>query len=185
MTTPPDGSPKPTTDLAAPESSPEKTIEKIEAVLEAIPADQREQVRQAFVMGLFQGPLPPPDLLDNYEQILPGAAERIFGLTETEQSHRVGWEDRALSGELKYSLTGLWLGAGVVVALFLSAVACAAMGATEIGVALASAGGLASAAGIFVKGRDMAKNRIRGPKEQPKLPEKQKPRNRRPASRRR
>ncbi len=37
---------------------------------------------------LFEGPLPPPDLLKQYEQTLPGIAERIVRMAEEEQAHR-------------------------------------------------------------------------------------------------
>ncbi|MBE8220129.1 MAG: DUF2335 domain-containing protein [Alphaproteobacteria bacterium] len=34
----------------------------------------------------FSGPVPPPDMLHEYENVLPGAAERIFILAEKNQS---------------------------------------------------------------------------------------------------
>lgn len=37
---------------------------------------------------LHQGPLPPAELLAEYERVLPGAAERVFTMAETEQSAR-------------------------------------------------------------------------------------------------
>jgi uncharacterized membrane protein len=40
----------------------------------------------------FSGPVPPPDLLAGYESVLPGSAERIIRMAETEQSHRHGRE---------------------------------------------------------------------------------------------
>lgn len=36
----------------------------------------------------FSGPIPPPALLEGYESILPGAAERILALAEREAAHR-------------------------------------------------------------------------------------------------
>jgi uncharacterized membrane protein len=36
----------------------------------------------------FSGPIPPPSLLEGYESILPGAAERILALAESEAQHR-------------------------------------------------------------------------------------------------
>ena len=37
----------------------------------------------------YQGPLPHPDHLEQYERILPGAAERFFKMLEKEQDHRL------------------------------------------------------------------------------------------------
>lgn len=36
----------------------------------------------------FSGPLPPPDLLAEYEQVLPGLADRIVRMAEDEGAHR-------------------------------------------------------------------------------------------------
>lgn len=38
--------------------------------------------------GIFSGPIPPPQVLQGYEDTLPGAAERILHMAEQEQSHR-------------------------------------------------------------------------------------------------
>lgn len=44
--------------------------------------------RLAILGEHFNGPIPPPHLLQEYERILPGAAERIFKMAEQEQQHR-------------------------------------------------------------------------------------------------
>ena len=43
---------------------------------------------QALVTAEFRGPLPLPSHLEHYEQILPGAAERILRMGEAEQAAR-------------------------------------------------------------------------------------------------
>ncbi|MFP2346169.1 DUF2335 domain-containing protein [Enterobacter hormaechei subsp. steigerwaltii] len=48
----------------------------------------------------FQGPLPPPYLLREYQDILPDAPERIFQLTEKEFAHRQRMEEKALDGAI-------------------------------------------------------------------------------------
>jgi len=49
----------------------------------------------------FQGPLPPPGLLAEYEQALPGCAERIVKAFEEENAHRraMDVEDRRLDSK--------------------------------------------------------------------------------------
>lgn len=44
----------------------------------------------------FSGPIPPPALLEGYEAILPGAAERILVLAESEAVHRRELEKREI-----------------------------------------------------------------------------------------
>ena len=41
----------------------------------------------------FLGPLPPPEILAQYEQILPGSAERIMVMAENQAEHRQSLEE--------------------------------------------------------------------------------------------
>ena len=43
----------------------------------------------------FSGPLPDPQTLQGYEQVLPGAAERIMALAERQATHRMQTESDA------------------------------------------------------------------------------------------
>ncbi|EFP0252342.1 DUF2335 domain-containing protein [Salmonella enterica] len=43
---------------------------------------------QAIVLKHFQGPVPPPAMLKEYNDVIPGLANRLVELTEKEQSHR-------------------------------------------------------------------------------------------------
>lgn len=54
----------------------------------------------------FQGPLPPPEAFAAYNQILPGAADRILKLAENQASHRQKLEGRALTGDLIKAMMG-------------------------------------------------------------------------------
>jgi uncharacterized membrane protein len=47
-----------------------------------------QHVREVVLARHFSGPLPPPEVLERYEQTLPNAAERIFRLWEEEVGHR-------------------------------------------------------------------------------------------------
>jgi hypothetical protein len=52
-------------------------------------ASKRQEVRQvAFIQQHHTGPLPPPNDLARYEQIIPGLAERIVTCMESEQKNR-------------------------------------------------------------------------------------------------
>jgi len=53
-----------------------------------------------------QGPLPAPRQLTAYEQTLPGAAERIMTMAESEQSHRHGSERLIIRSEIVLKFIG-------------------------------------------------------------------------------
>ena len=63
----------------------------------------------------FAGPLPPPEILAGYEEVLPGAAQRIFALTEGQAKHRQELERTIVVGGAWRSWAGLV--AGLIVAL--------------------------------------------------------------------
>ena len=54
----------------------------------------------------FQGPLPSPDSFAAYERVLPGAADRILKMAESQSGHRQGLESRALWGDLIKAMMG-------------------------------------------------------------------------------
>lgn len=53
-----------------------------------------------FEAQAFSGPLPPPAVMEAYERICPGAAERIMSLAEREQGHRHQTEDRLVEAKV-------------------------------------------------------------------------------------
>lgn len=59
--------------------------------------------KQTMVATAFQGPLPPPSLLQEYDSIVPGLAQEIVHWTTSQTAHRQGIEDRAMSIDEKLS----------------------------------------------------------------------------------
>jgi hypothetical protein len=60
-----------------------------EEVLEGLPEDHIPSAREAVgrfvsITEGFSGPIPPPRLLGQYEKLLPGSADRILRMAETE-----------------------------------------------------------------------------------------------------
>lgn len=62
---------------------------KVNEGLSKLPADIRGQLLTIIKeQSFFSGPLPPPELFEQYEQILPGSANRILEMAEKEQNIR-------------------------------------------------------------------------------------------------
>lgn len=62
-------------------------------VFDHLPDDVCGSVVEA---AAFSGPLPPPSMFGQYDQVLEGSAGRIMAMAEIEQSHRIRWESRCL-----------------------------------------------------------------------------------------
>ena len=80
------------------------------------PPAKREANSAVATAEFFAGPLPSPDILARYEQIIPGAAERILAIAEADVKHQREIEFAALHAEESSVRRGQWL--GFVVALF-------------------------------------------------------------------
>lgn len=116
--------------------SQEEPSEIPDELLAALPEEVRVAVVEIIRSQSFKGPLPPPEMLAKYEDVLPGGAERIFKMAETEQNHRVSWERRALRAVTR----GQWFGFIIaIVAIFISA-ALAVEGYTTMAIILAGGG---------------------------------------------
>ena len=77
----------------------------------------------------FSGPLPPPDIMDGYNRIVPNAAERIIAVFESEVIHRHELERLQATGDEKDRSRSLLLVFSGQIFGFLLAMAFVASGA--------------------------------------------------------
>lgn len=60
-----------------------------------VPDDDGDSPAGLIAYSHFSGPLPPPEMLARYEEIVPGVAERIVVVVEEQHRHRmdveIGW----------------------------------------------------------------------------------------------
>lgn len=71
--------------------------EKIPDIINVI----SHSVEVRSVGKIFSGPLPAPEILQGYENILTGSAERIIKMTENQAHHRQNCEKKLLKLILK------------------------------------------------------------------------------------
>lgn len=87
----------------------------------------------------WQGPLPPPAALAQFDQIVPGGAERIFKMVEQEQAHRIDHEKTELVASIRDFRAGQIMGFVLGMACLAGAVYTAVIGAhPTVSVALVS-----------------------------------------------
>ena len=109
-------------------------------------------IRQTTVTYTHSGPLPSPDDFKRYDAVVPGAADRIIKMAESQQTHRMTVEMHAVVEQLKQS------GRGQMFALLIALVMIAAstwMVVTGHDVAGGCLGGttLVALVTVFVTGR--------------------------------
>jgi uncharacterized membrane protein len=57
--------------------------------------------------SFFTGPLPPPEIFEKYEDVCPGAADRIICMAEKQMSHRHVLEKEFLKSQSRNSIVGI------------------------------------------------------------------------------
>ena len=82
-------------------------------ILNAVPESKKEEVKEALMVmrsEMYSGPIPPPEALARYEEIQPGAADRILKMAEKQQEHRMVLETKAIGGQVDQSKRGQLFG---------------------------------------------------------------------------
>ena len=64
----------------------------------------------------FEGPIPPPQILQQYNSIVPDAAERIIRMAEKQSDHRMDLEKKVVYSNIKKSYAGM--GLATIIALY-------------------------------------------------------------------
>jgi uncharacterized membrane protein len=97
------------------------------------------------------GPLPDPITLQGYDQIMPGLANRIVMMTESQHAHRISMEKKVVNSGVRNSLMGIISGFLAVV-IMVGAGVYLALNGLELGGAIIGTTGLAGLVGVFIYG---------------------------------
>lgn len=118
------------------ESAVENSIEvelsrQLDPILKNLPNVQREQILGRIV-GVVQseqysGPIPHPRHLREYNEIIPGGAERILAMTEKQQEHNMAVQNKIVDCEIRDRHVGMACGfiafAGLIVLAYYAGMA--------------------------------------------------------------
>ena len=121
-----------------------------------VPQNQRgEVVNRVYTMLVserFSGPMPHPRHLREYEDILPGSAERILSMAERSLDHNATMEETALTAAIDDRKRGMRYGLAAFIASLVTASALAYFGQTPVAIAVLSTAVLGAVA-AFINGR--------------------------------
>lgn len=140
------------------------------------PQPRKPQTLARITSVQFSGPLPPPALLKQYEEICPGYAERLITAFEAESAHRREMERKVLEAHVSRDnkqfaearcgqicaliITLAAIGAGVYTAL----------AGYEIAGSVIGVGGISGIVATFIVGRSRQGRADHTPEEQRKRP---------------
>lgn len=126
------------------------------------PEEKREAaaiIRAAVEISRFSGPLPPPEDLAKYEQILPGAADRIIRMAEQQAAHRQGLETVVVGANAAIQKWGLASAFIIAMSAIWGGIWLSLRGMSGAGLT-AIIGALVALVGVFVYGKSEQKKEL-------------------------
>lgn len=111
------------------------------------PAERNSQLVQ--VEQHYSGPLPRPEDLAKYDQIVPGAAERIINMAEREMDHRHKTDNKTTKNIVRVTLLGI-IFAFISVLILSGLVGYALYKGFDSVAASIAVGSIAAVAGVFI-----------------------------------
>lgn len=84
---------------------------ELKPFIEKLPREQQSRAIEQLSVQLsmrsqYSGPIPPPKFLSQFEEIVPGSAERILAMAERQSAHRQSLESIVIPDQLSQSSRG-------------------------------------------------------------------------------
>lgn len=121
----------------------------------ADPVEGEEQksvlTRSRSVFAAYSGPVPPPEILRQYDELVPGAAARILAQAEQQTSHRIYLEKKVIESDISRSWAGLICGFILAMTIIIGGCVLVAQDHDGAGATIATVG-VASLVSVFVYG---------------------------------
>jgi uncharacterized membrane protein len=102
-------------------------------------------------VSTFSGPLPPPEIVEYYNKIIPDGADRLLKMVEVQSEHRRNCETAGLNASISITKRGQNFAFILSVLGFTSAILCAYLG-QPVPSSIIGGGTLIGLASLFIKG---------------------------------
>jgi uncharacterized membrane protein len=136
-------------------------------IFDGLNPNKKEQVLQAFSISKFHsGPLPSPETLQEYENIVPGCAKTIFDVFVKQADHRMGLEKIVVTSQQTQSKWGQNYAFIIAIFVMTGAVACVLLGHDRAGEVLGSVD-LVGLVTVFILGRQYQKGNLERKRPKP------------------
>ncbi len=153
-------------------------------LIKHIPEEKREEFIREFVLYVehieeqyYAGPIPHPEIIASYEQIVPGSGDRILAMSEQQQRHKMKVQEILVNAATQHEKLGMWRGFILALAIIASGTLVILSGFSVAGFALVTGPAIAIA-GVFLYDRHSSRSEPRTkpqdsekPSSPPKLPD--------------
>lgn len=134
---------------------PKKIIENTTDALQKLPPEEAQEVLTNLIgvarheSMTFEGPIPPPIIIRQYEDAVSGSGDRIITMAEKQMNHRHKMESSVINASIRYELLGLILGFLLSSGVIIGGFAALFSGLNVVGVGLIVTPAV-TIAGVFV-----------------------------------
>ncbi|HLG16488.1 MAG TPA: DUF2335 domain-containing protein [Blastocatellia bacterium] len=133
-------------------SDPERPDDsRTNAVEASEPTGSPHIIRQEVIVK-YEAPLPPPGMMEHYERILPGSADRIVTMAEKQSAHRQDIESRVITSNIGNERLGQIFAFILGLIGLIGSIVLASLGRISIGLIMFLAI-LVSLVAVFIVGR--------------------------------
>jgi uncharacterized membrane protein len=116
-----------------------------------IPSQNSPVSLRSVQIEQYQGPLPHPNILHEYDTVIPGSAERIIHQFEEQAKHRQDLERAVIHSDIRDGRTGLFLGFIIGIVAIMAGTYCIAQGHSVAG-GIVGGSAVPSLTAVFVYG---------------------------------
>lgn len=119
----------------------------------------RRETSLTVQAAAYSGPLPPPEALARYNEILPGAADRIIAMAERQSQHREEIETAVINGNIQEQKRGTRYGFIIAMTVAIGSIYLLATGHAITG-SITLFSDLGSLVGVFVYGKKQQREEL-------------------------
>lgn len=88
----------------------DKKLEELEKEIIELPDNKKGEIIQKLEMSrsiTYSGAVPPPEMLREFDKIIPNGADRFMKMAEGQSEHRKKMEEKVVAADLKNNFIGL------------------------------------------------------------------------------
>lgn len=142
-----------------------KRDKRDQLVVPAPSAERNNSIEHIFAVEGYSGPLPHPNLLRQFDEVVPGAANRIIQMAESQGEHRRNLETTVISARSKNETMGIYIG-GFLATLWSVGSFWLIVSGHSLWGTIALVGEIGALAAVFVIGRKSQRDESREKRQQ-------------------
>lgn len=127
--------------------------EQVLEIIENQPEDIQKSITKTLVAEQvsYTGPIPPPSLLKQFDDVIPDGADRIMKMAESQSAHRIKIEESVVRANNRDSFLGVLFGGFISLIATIGAIYLISQDKSIQGF-IVLIGSLATLVGVYLKG---------------------------------